>query len=148
LGRNFPINDALLFVIIFNLELCAEYYPTEQSQQERIAAVIAVTRRAGKGMAELIDSTREDPYWPENYTTRRYVGASAHDKDDGPAYHYGTDVYLRHPNRSFADSEAELALAWDKARDNSNLDCERAKNATSDAWNRASKSVNRPLPGD
>jgi len=44
LGRNFPINGASLFVIIFNLELCAEYYRTEQSRQERIAGVIAVNR--------------------------------------------------------------------------------------------------------
>jgi len=103
---------------------------------------------AGTSTADPIDTAREDDYWRENYAARPYVSSGEHYDDYGPAYRYGTDAYLLQPNRSFADSEAELARAWDKARGNSNLKWERAKIATSDAWHRASNSVNRPLPGD
>lgn len=103
---------------------------------------------AGKGVAESVDPTREDAYWRDNFTTRPYVSTGAHYDDYGPAYRYGTDAYLRQPNRSFVESEAELARDWGKARGNSSLDWERAKIATSDAWHRASNSVNRPMPGD
>jgi len=103
---------------------------------------------AGKGVAESIDPTREDAYWRENYTTRPYVSTGAGYDDYGPAYNYGTDAYVRQPSRSFADSEADLASNWDKARGKSTLNWDRAKSATSDAWHRASDSVERAIPGD
>ena len=103
---------------------------------------------AGKAAAESIDPTLEDAYWRENYATRPYVQPGAGYDDYGPAYKYGTDAYARHPGRSFADAEAELARDWDKSRGKSTLEWERAKIATSDAWNRMSNSVERAIPGD
>ncbi|MEO7917688.1 MAG: hypothetical protein ABIR16_08605 [Dokdonella sp.] len=103
---------------------------------------------AGKGVAEQIDPTREDAYWRENYTSRPYVEATDKYDDYGPAYRYGTDAYVRQPNRSFDESEADLARDWDKSRGTSSLDWERAKNASRDAWHRASDSIERATPGD
>jgi len=103
---------------------------------------------AGKGVAELVDPTREDAYWRENYTARPYVYSGAPYNDYGPAYRYGTDAYVRQPGRSFEDSEAELARDWDKARGTSTLAWARAKNASSDAWHRVSNSIERAVPGD
>ena len=102
----------------------------------------------GKGVAESIDPTREDAYWRENYTTRPYVEAGADYDNYGPAYRYGTDAYVRHPNRSFDESEAELGRDWDKSRGSSTLEWNRAKNASRDAWHRVSDSVERAIPGD
>ncbi len=103
---------------------------------------------AGKTAAESIDPTVEDAYWRANYASRPYVKPGAGYDDYGPAYKYGTDAYQRQPGRTFAQSEAELARDWDKVRGKSTLEWERAKVATSDAWNRVSNSVERAIPGD
>ena len=103
---------------------------------------------AGKTAAESIDPTLEDAYWRENYATRPYVKPGAGYDDYGPAYKYGTEAYMRQPGRSFAQVETELARDWDKVRGKSTLEWERAKIATSDAWNRMSNSIERAIPGD
>ena len=103
---------------------------------------------AGKSVAESVDPTREDAYWSENYTSRPYVKSGDRYEDYGPAYRYGTDAYIRQPNRSFQDSEVDLSRDWNKARGTSTLEWDRAKNAASDAWQRASDSVERAIPGD
>ena len=96
---------------------------------------------AGMGNDELIDRSREEVYWRENYLGRPYVDAGASYDDYGPAYGYGVDAYVRYPGRSFSDVEAELSSGWDTARGKSTLGWSRAKNATLDAWNRISDSV-------
>ncbi|MGZ5186120.1 MAG: hypothetical protein ACXWCO_13540 [Caldimonas sp.] len=103
---------------------------------------------AGKGVAESIDPTREDAYWRDNYSTRSYVAPGSSYDDFGPAYAYGVDSYSTYRGRSFDDVEPTLSREWSKARGKSNLEWERAKHATRDAWNRLSDTVERAVPGD
>ena len=103
---------------------------------------------AGKGVAESIDPTIEDAYWRDNYATRPYVTSGAKYDDYGPAYKYGTDAYVRQPNRSFQDAEADLARDWTNTRGTSSLEWENAKHAASEAWHRTSNAIERAVPGD
>lgn len=103
---------------------------------------------AGKGIAESIDPTREDAYWRDNYGTRPYVESGDSYDNFGPAYSYGVSAYGRHAGRKFEDVEPELARDWNAMRGQSDLGWDRARNATRDAWQRLSDSVERAVPGD
>ena len=103
---------------------------------------------AGKGVAELVDPTREDAYWRDNFKHRPYVKRDTSFDDYGPAYRYGVDAYSRQPGRSFDEVEPELAREWPTARGASRLPWDDAKNATRDAWERVGDSVERAIPGD
>jgi len=89
---------------------------------------------AGKGAAEVIDPTREDAYWRDNYTSRPYVNAGSSYDDYGPAYGYGVNSYTRNPGGSFDDAEAGLSRGWESARGKSTLGWDRAREASRDAW--------------
>ena len=69
---------------------------------------------AGKGVAELIDPTREVAYWRDNFKGRPYAENAT----------------------SFDDVEADLSRDWDGARGASKLQWDQARNATRDAWDR------------
>jgi hypothetical protein len=71
---------------------------------------------AGKGVAELIDPTREDAYWRENYKGRPYVRDGSTYDDYGPAYGYGVNSYSRYPGRRFDEVEPDLAENWETSR--------------------------------
>ena len=103
---------------------------------------------AGKGVAELIDPTREDAYWRENYKGRPYVRDGSTYDDYGPAYGYGVNSYSRYPGRRFDEVEPDLAEDWETSRGKSRLVWEDAKSATRDAWDRVSDTVERATPGD
>jgi len=103
---------------------------------------------AGKGVAELIDPTREDAYWRENYKQRPYVNRGSTFDDYGPAYGYGVNAYSKYPDRSFEELEPELSHDWNAARGKSRLRWDEAKYATRDAWDRVSDSVEQAIPGD
>ena len=102
---------------------------------------------AGKGVADAVDPVAEDAYWRDNYAQRPYAGGSAYD-EYRPAYGYGVDAYKRHPNRTFDEVEPELGRGWNGKRGGSNLEWDRAKHATRDAWQRVSDTVERAIPGD
>ena len=105
---------------------------------------------AGKSVAESVDPTVEDAYWRENYRDRPYVSSdSAASYDDyGPAYGYGVDAYRNNPERSFEEVEPGLSRDWNGRRGSSNLEWDRAKHASKDAWQRVSDTVERAVPGD
>lgn len=103
---------------------------------------------AGKGVAESMDPTVEQAYWRENYSNRPYVGGSRSFDDYGPAYDVGATAYNRYPGKSFDDVEHHLSRDWSAARGKSSLDWAGAKEASRDAWNRVSNSVERAIPGD
>jgi hypothetical protein len=102
---------------------------------------------AGKGVGQAIDPAVEDAYWRDNYSSRPYASGATYD-EYGPAYRYGTDAYTRYPNRSFDEVEPELGRDWNSRRETSNLEWDRAKHATRDAWQRVSDKVERAVPGD
>ncbi|NRF67018.1 hypothetical protein HLB44_08500 [Aquincola sp. S2] len=112
------------------------------------AAGAIVGGLAGKAIAEQIDPTAEETYWRENYSKRPYVDYGAPFDDYSPAYNYGVDAYSRFPGERYEDIEPRLASDWDSVRGESNLTWERAKDATRDAWQRVSDTIERATPGD
>jgi hypothetical protein len=104
---------------------------------------------AGKGIADMVDPAAEDAYWRDNWTSRDYADPDlSYDKDYGPAYRYGVDAYARVPERRYDDIETDLSTGWKDARGESNLEWDRARHATRDAWKRVSDTVERAVPGD
>lgn len=111
------------------------------------AAVGAVAGAvAGKGMTN-VDPVVEDTYWRDNYSSRPYVNGGTYD-DYGPAYQYGLASRAKYPGRSFDDVETDLGRDWSGSRGNSSLQWEHAKYASRDAWQRASDTIERAVPGD
>jgi hypothetical protein len=103
---------------------------------------------AGKGVAEMIDPTREDAYWRENYASRPYVTPGSTYDEYGPAYRFGVDKFPEHQGRRFEDVESTLRDDWVTARGTSTLGWDRARDATRDSWQRLSDTVERAVPGD
>jgi hypothetical protein len=103
---------------------------------------------AGKGVAEMIDPTREDEYWRENYSSRSYVDPSLGYDDYEPAYLYGVQSYSQYRDRDFDSIEPDLGRGWDQAKGKSSLSWDRAKHAAKDSWRRVSDAIERATPGD
>ncbi len=112
-----------------------------------VAAGAVAGGLAGKGIAEMVDPTREDAHWRKNFTSRPYIERGASFDDYGPAYGYGVRAFGEHRG-SFDEAEPSLSRNWHAARGTSSLSWERAKDATRDAWNRLSDTVERAAPGD
>jgi len=104
---------------------------------------------AGKGVADMVDPTMENEFWRTNWQNRAYIDQGfTYDKDYEPAYRYGVDAYNRFPERNYDEIETHLAEGWHSARGESNLDWDRAKHATRDAWQRLKDQAERAMPGD
>ncbi|MES2714555.1 MAG: hypothetical protein V4795_02240 [Pseudomonadota bacterium] len=103
---------------------------------------------AGNRAGHALDPAHEDAYWRDNFSTRAYVDPTKTYDDYGPAYRYGVDSYGRYPGRRADDVESDLAQGWDTAKGQSGLKWDEAKHATRDAWQRASDTVERAIPGD
>lgn len=101
------------------------------------AAGAIVGGLAGKGVAEAIDPTAEDLYWQETYRTRPYVTSNTPYSVYAPAYRYGWEARNEFGDRSWSDSEAELARRWADTPYASTLGWDSASPAIRDAWDRA-----------
>jgi hypothetical protein len=99
---------------------------------------------AGKGIAESIDPTVEDAYWRDNYSSRPYAEKNVPYESYRPAYRTGYEGRTRYRGKKFEQVESDLQRDFERARGNSTLTWEKAKQATRDAWHR----VERALPGD
>ena len=102
---------------------------------------------AGNRVGRVADPVAEDSYWRDNHSSRPYASGSNYD-EYRPAYGYGVDALTRYPDRAFDDVEPELQSGWNNQRGDSSLDWNSAKHATRDAWQRASDTVERAIPGD
>ena len=109
-----------------------------------MAAGAIIGGLAGKGVAEKIDPTVEDAYWKENYRSRGYVAKDAGYETYQPAYRAGYEGRTKYPGKSFEEAETDLQRDYEKSKGTSNLEWNKAKVATKDAWHR----VERALPGD
>ena len=103
---------------------------------------------AGKSATDGTDTTIEDAYWRENYAVRPYISGGGSFDDYGPAYGVGADAHRLYPGKSFDEIEPHLSRDWSTTRGRSNLDWTNAREASRDAWNRVSNSVERAIPGD
>ena len=91
---------------------------------------------AGKGVAEVIDPTREDVYWRNNYGSRPYIERDSNYSDYAPAYALGVDAFTRYPGRTFDEAEPEISRQWNTGAGASTLRWDSARHAARDAWNR------------
>ncbi len=90
----------------------------------------------GKAAAEAIDPTVQDAYWEKNYKNRPYAQSNVEYKDYRPAYRYGWESASRAQGKSFDDMAPTLERDWGKARSESSLGWDHAKDAVRDAWDR------------
>jgi hypothetical protein len=95
---------------------------------------------AGKGVAEMVDPTREDAYWRENYSNRPYVESGSSYDNYGPAFGFGVDAVSRYPGRPFDEIEPEMSRRWATGNGASTLRWDSARHAARDAWNRVNGS--------
>lgn len=99
---------------------------------------------AGKGIAEVINPTEEEAYWREEHPNRDYITPDDPYEDYLPAYRFGWESYSRYPERTFEELEPDLEREWMTYRgERTDLEWERTKHATRDAWNRAKERAER-----
>jgi uncharacterized protein YcfJ len=96
---------------------------------------------AGKGVAEKIDPTREDEYWRNEYSKRSYVEPSAPYETYQPAYRTGYEGYGRYHGKRYDEVESDLQHDYEQNRGECNLDWDKARHATRDAWERIEHSA-------
>jgi len=101
-----------------------------------MAAGAVVGGLIGKDVAEKIDPTIEDTYWRTNFGTRGYVEKGSRYENYQPAYRTGYEGYTRHTGKSFVQAESDLQKSYYATRGTSNLEWDKAKYATRDAWER------------
>ena len=101
---------------------------------------------AGKAVAESIDPTAEDAYWRENYKSRSYIEPDTEYDVYRPAYQHGWEARSRNPDRSFDDLESDLERDWETSRGESNLEWNRARLASRDAFDRIETSSSSAAP--
>lgn len=97
---------------------------------------------AGKEVAERIDPTRESAYWRDNYQTREYYDKAVTYDSIEPAYQHGWESRARYPDQSFDEAEPLLQADWNK-KTNRQLEWERARLASRDAWDRVERLEDR-----
>jgi len=90
----------------------------------------------GKGVVEKIDPVIEDAYWRTNYDTRHYVDKGSLYENYQPAFRTGYEGYIRHAGKPFAEAEDDLQQRYYDNRGASDLEWDKAKQATRDAWDR------------
>lgn len=100
------------------------------------AAGAVVGGLAGKGVAEVVDPTRESAYWESNFSHRPYVEQGASFDDYGPAYRYGIDASLKYDDKEFDDVQNDLSRSWSNVKGRSALAWDRAQHAARDSWDR------------
>ena len=96
---------------------------------------------AGKGAAEAVNPTVEDEYWRTNYAAQPYIEQGRQYEDYQPAYRAGYEGYSQHceSGKSYEEVEQHLQSNYEKTHGKSGLAWDKAKHATRDAWQRASK---------
>lgn len=93
---------------------------------------------AGKAAGEAIDPTREDAYWREQYRNEPYYKPGEKYEAYGAAYRTGYQGVGRHAGKSFDEAEADLRMDYESQDDRSDLEWDRAQQASRAAWNRVS----------
>ena len=91
---------------------------------------------AGKEIAERVDPTVEEEHWRKEYANRDYYDPAVDYEEVGPAYRYGWESRVKHPERKWDEAEPDLQRDWDTQRGKSSLDWQRARPASRDAWER------------
>ena len=91
---------------------------------------------AGKGIAELVNPTKEDQYWRETYVREPYFTPGKNYDYYAPAYRTGWEGRVRYHGRKFEDVESRLREDYERARTNANADWNQGRLAARAAWER------------
>jgi len=91
---------------------------------------------AGREMAIDIDPTTEHDFWRNNYPSRPYFKNGMPYDEFAPAYQYGWESRMQLSNKTFEQSEPDLARGWAQYRGKSTLQWDQAKHAARDSWER------------
>jgi hypothetical protein len=91
---------------------------------------------AGKAVDEEINTTVENEYWKENYSSRPYVEPGIDYEKYGPAYQHGWAARVLYAGKTFDEAEADLKCEWEANKTDPRLSWDKARMATLDAWNR------------
>lgn len=91
---------------------------------------------AGEGIADTFDSHSHDSYWKENYKSRPYVKDDESYDSYRSAYLYGAHQQSLNSNKRYEDIEPSMREYWNKNRNESDLEWERAHPAIRDAYDR------------
>lgn len=89
---------------------------------------------AGKAVAEQIDPTAEDAYWRDEYPRRDYYSDDTSYERVAPAYQLGWESRAKYRGRTWDEVEPQLREDWQKT--DRELQWERARQASRDAWDR------------
>jgi hypothetical protein len=91
---------------------------------------------AGKAIAEQIDPTVEYAYWETEYEKSPYYDSDVDYSTYSHAYRHGWEGRARYPDRTFDAAEADLRREWEASQYNDDLEWDRARLASRDAWTR------------
>ncbi len=90
---------------------------------------------AGKAVGEEIDPTVEESYWREEYPNRDYYDPDLdYDSTYAAAYRHGWESRPKYRGQSFDDAEPTLRSNWESGDFQDQLDWDRARLASRDAW--------------
>jgi hypothetical protein len=114
------------------------YGESQQTSGPLIDRLRQQTAAAGGDSVPASVYQAQNAHWAANYATRPYVEEGEDYEDYAPAYLYGVFLYHSNPDRTFDESEVDVANGWEAARSDSPLDWEKAKPAVREAWYRVS----------
>jgi hypothetical protein len=106
------------------------------SRQENIVANVETVGATTEAGAPRPDFAAEEAFWRSAYPSRPYYVADVPFETYAAAYRHGWESRTKHPERTFADVEADLRGEWEKSEGGRQLDWDRARPAVSDAWDR------------
>jgi hypothetical protein len=92
----------------------------------------------GTSAAKAVNPTLEERHWREAFERRPYAASSSPYEQYQPAYKFGWESRLLHPDSRWDEVEPELGERWNERREGSTLPWEHAREAAHDAWLRLS----------
>jgi hypothetical protein len=91
---------------------------------------------AGKGVAEMVNPTKEEAYWRETYVSEPYFKPGKTYDYYAPGYRIGWEGRARYEGRKFEDVESKLRADYERSRSQSNPDWDQGRLAAKAAWDR------------
>ena len=91
---------------------------------------------AVKGIAELVNPTKEEEYWRETYVREPYFTPGKNYDYYAPAYRTGWEGRVRYHGKRFEDVEPRLREDYERTRSKTNADWDQGRLAARAAWDR------------
>lgn len=98
----------------------------------------------GRAIGRAVNPSDEDAHWKKTYASETYFQSGLSYDDYAPAYRTGYEGRSHFGDRKFDDVQRDLETNYNRAKGQSKLPWEKAKQAARAAWDR----VERAIPGD